>query len=219
MTWEIANEPRAFSNENIPLFEKWIKESAAYIKSLDKNHLVTTGTEGQHGCEESMKLFERIHADPNIDYLTMHIWPKNWRWLDPANIPGTLDKSITNTNIYINDHLKIARKLNKPLVLEEYGLPRDKHGYSPSEPTTCRDKFYENSFKRLEESAANKDALAGCNFWTFSGSGRPVRGQIYWKKGDTYLGDPPVEEQGLNSVYDSDSTVALIKKYNTVVSR
>jgi mannan endo-1,4-beta-mannosidase len=33
-----------------------------------------------------MELFERIHADPNIDYLVMHIWPKNWGWLDVSDI-------------------------------------------------------------------------------------------------------------------------------------
>jgi mannan endo-1,4-beta-mannosidase len=63
--------------------------------------------------------------------------------------------------------------------------------------------------------ATQKDVLAGCNFWTFSGIGRPIPGQTYWKKGDEYLGDPPVEEQGLNSVFDTDtSTILLIKKYN-----
>jgi mannan endo-1,4-beta-mannosidase len=215
MTWEIANEPRAFSQENIPAFTQWIKETAAYIKSLDKNHLVTTGTEGQHGCEESLELFEKIHSDPNIDYLTMHIWPKNWGWLNPEDIPGSIDKSTANTNEYMEHHMAIARKLNKPVVLEEYGLPRDKHGYSPDEPITCRNKFYDNSFAKLAESAAQKDALAGCNFWTFSGTARPKPGQIFWKKGDDYLGDPPVEEQGLNSVYDSDSTtIKLIRDYN-----
>lgn len=215
MSWEIGNEPRAFLKENIPEFEKLIKESAGLIKSLDRNHLVTTGTEGQHGCEESIELFERIHSDKNIDYLTMHIWPKNWQWLNTEDIPGTINKSIENTNDYMEKHFEVARKLNKPIVLEEFGLPRDHHGYSPNESTTCRDLYFKNAFERIVLHANQKDVLAGCNFWTFSGIGRPIPGQTYWKKGDEYMGDPPVEEQGLNSVFDTDtSTLMLIKKYN-----
>jgi mannan endo-1,4-beta-mannosidase len=214
MTWEIANEPRAFSTENIPAFEKFIKESAAFIKSIDPNHLVTTGTEGQHGCEESLALFERIHADPNIDYLTMHIWPKNWSWLNKGDIPAAMDTVILNTNAYMNDHIAIARKLNKPLVLEEFGLPRDKQGLSPDESVICRDKFYENAFIQIVQHSKNNDVLAGCNFWSFSGIGRATPGHVRWVRGDEILGDPPQEEQGLNSVFDTDSTMNLVRKYN-----
>jgi mannan endo-1,4-beta-mannosidase len=76
MTWEIGNEPRAFGKSNIPAFQSWLRQTSAFIKSLDKNHLVTTGTEGEHGSEDSLELFKDIHADRNIDYLTMHIWPR-----------------------------------------------------------------------------------------------------------------------------------------------
>mgnify|MGYP001488310683 CR=1 FL=1 len=214
MTWEIGNEPRAFSDKNIPAFEKWISEVAALIRELDPNHLITTGTEGQHGCEESLEVFEKIHSDKNIDYLTMHIWPKNWGWLDIKDIGSTIDISIKNTNIYMEDHINVALRLNKPLVLEEFGLPRDFHGYSPEESTLFRDRYYSNAFDQVLENAEHKGVLAGANFWTYAGEGRPVSGQIYWKPGDDYLGDPPVEEQGLNSVFDTDETISLIAGYN-----
>jgi len=214
MTWEIGNEPRAFSNENIPAFEKWIGEVAALIKSIDSNHLVTTGTEGKHGCEQQMDVFERIHADPNIDYLTMHIWPKNWGWLDIKDIGSTIDVSIEKTNLYMQEHIEIAEKLNKPLVLEEFGLPRDRHGYLPDESTVYRDRYYGNAFDQVVDFAGKRGVLAGANIWTWSGEGRPVKDQTYWKLGDNYLGDPPVEEQGLNSVFDTDSTVKLIESFN-----
>ena len=214
MTWEIANEPRAFSDENIPAMEAMLKRIAALIHKLDRNHLVTTGSEGQFGCENSMELFERIHADSNIDYLTMHIWPKNWSWLDPEDIGGTLGSSIEKTNRYIDDHIAVARRLKKPLVLEEFGLPRDHHGYSPEETTKYRDAYYNNAFAHLMENAVIGGPMAGCNIWTYSGEGRPAEGRIYWQPGDDYLGDPPQEPQGLNSVFDTDTTIDLIHGYN-----
>ena len=212
MTWEIGNEPRAFSTENIPVLEKYIQETASLIRGIDKNHLITTGTEGQWGCENSLEVFERIHAQPDIDYLTMHIWPKNWSWIDVKNIPGTLETGIKNTNKYMDDHFAVARRLNKPIVFEEFGLPRDFHGYLPTEKTTGRDSYYVNAFEQVLDHCKRNDVLAGCNFWGFAGEGRPAN--LFWVKGDDYVGDPPNEEQGLNSVFSTDSTVPIIKKYN-----
>jgi mannan endo-1,4-beta-mannosidase len=214
MTWEIANEPRAFSDANIHAFEAMISRIAALLKELDTNHLVTTGTEGKHGCEQSMELFERIHSDPDIDYLTMHIWPKNWGWLDIKDIKGTLAPSIEKTNKYMNDHFEVALRLKKPIVLEEFGLPRDYHGYSSRESTACRDEYYRNAFEQVIKHAGNKGPLAGANIWAFSGEGRPAEGHIHWQSGDDYLGDPPQEEQGLNSVFDTDTTIGIIAGYN-----
>jgi mannan endo-1,4-beta-mannosidase len=218
MTWEIANEPRAFSDENIPAFEAMIARIAALLQELDENHLVTTGTEGRHGCEQKMEVFERIHADPNIDYLVMHIWPKNWGWLDIKNIGGTLDTAVILTNRYINDHLDVAERLNKPIVLEEFGLPRDLHGFSPDEPTVARDTYYGNAFSQVLDHAGRLGPLAGCNIWAYGGEGRAAEERIHWLPGDDYLGDPPQEEQGLNSVFDTDSTVGVISDYSLRLS-
>ena len=44
---------------------------------------------------------------------------------------------------------------------------------------------------------------------------RPVKGQTFWKDGDDYTGDPPMEEQGLNSVFDGDITTWRLIKATT----
>jgi mannan endo-1,4-beta-mannosidase len=212
-SWQIGNEPRAFSDANKPLFIAWLKDISAYIKSLDKNHLVSIGSEGQWGCEMDMKLFEQIHSDPNIDYLTMHIWPKNWSWLDVKDMPGTLQTSIDKTSEYMNNHMTVARKLSKPIVLEEFGFPRDHHQYTLTDTTSLRDAYYTSVFEKILKSSKEKDVLAGCNFWAWGGFGRPNPKHVYWAKGDDYLGDPAQEEQGLNAVFDTDATVKIIKNY------
>ena len=221
MTWELANEPRAFSNANKVPFLNWVNETSAYIKSLDANHLVTTGTEGRWGCENDIDLFEKIHSSKNIDYLTMHIWPFNWSWLKPQDMAGTMDKAIAYTGKYMDEHLKVARKLNKPLVFEEFGLPRDGFVFTPGSPVTIRDRYYDFSFGRVLESAQKMDMMAGANFWAFSGIGKtnPAREKNMWQVGDDYLGDPPQEAQGLNSVFINDPTMTIVKKYNEEISK
>lgn len=210
--WEIGNEPRAFSEEAKPNFIAWLREVSAYIKSLDQHHLVTIGTEGKHGCEEDIHLFEEIHADPNIDYLTMHIWPKNWNWLDAKDIPGSLPISIDSTLDYMAEHEAVAKKLRKPIVLEEFGFPRDHHQYTLTDSTTCRDAYFQAVFERmLTTSGGREGVLGGCNIWAWGGEARPKH--LYWQRGDDYMGDPPQEEQGLNAVFHTDPTVKLLRKY------
>ncbi|MFA1773450.1 cellulase family glycosylhydrolase [Rufibacter glacialis] len=219
MGWQIANEPRAFSMANVLAYDRWIKSTAALIKSLDKNHLVSTGSEGSHGSEASMDVFRQVHTDPNIDYFTMHIWPKNWGWLDSKNILGTLDSAIVKTNQYMDRHIAFAREQQKPIVMEEFGLPRDHHQFTLSDPTTARDTYYRHVFERVLASAKAKDALAGANFWGFSGTARPHPDRHFWKTGDALTADPPQEEQGLNSVFDTDSTMPLIARYAKAVNK
>lgn len=211
MAWELANEPRPMRPAAADAYKRWISEVAAMIKAKDKNHLVTIGHEGSVGTE-GMNLYEEIHADQNVDYLTIHIWPKNWGWFAGNQIAEGFPNIVEKALNYIEQHLRTAEKLNKPLVIEEFGLPRDGHSFDVSASTTLRDAFYSKIFSVLEKQAIIGGHIAGANFWAFGGIARPIKGQTYWKEGDSYMGDPPMEEQGLNSVFDSDqSTWTVIR--------
>jgi mannan endo-1,4-beta-mannosidase len=213
MAWELANEPRPMRPSSNEAYQRWISDVAAMIKAKDKNHLVTTGHEGFMGTED-WKLFEAVHADKNIDYITIHIWPKNWNWFRDTSIAKGFDNIVAKTTEYIQQHAAIARKLQKPIVLEEFGLPRDGHSFDPAASTTLRDRYYNTVFSFLQQSAATGDVIGGAGFWAFGGTARPHPGQVFWKKGDDYMGDPPMEEQGLNTVFDSDaSTWKIISAY------
>ena len=208
MAWQIGNEPRPFGEENKESFAQWISECAALIKSIDPNHLISVGSEGMAGCEGDLGLWVKLHQDTNIDYSTIHIWPNNWGWIDKTDIPGTLDKAIANTREYIDVHVAEAQKMNKPLVLEEFGLPRDSVMFDRKSSTVLRDRYYEEIFEIVKEHAIQKSVFQGCNFWAWGGFAQPQH--LFWQKGDDYMGDPGQEEQGLNSVYDTDTTVKLV---------
>ncbi|GHU96101.1 endo-1,4-beta-mannosidase [Bacteroidia bacterium] len=211
MSWQVGNEPRVFSDEGKPAFAEWLQEATALIRSLDANHLISIGNEGTMGSEGDMQLYEDIHADTNVNYLTIHIWPKNWGWVDSAHVVEGVDTAIKLTDFYINAHSEIAAKLQKPLVIEEFGYPRNHHLYVLEDSTTARDKFYANIFEHVLASSRYNGMVAGCNFWSWAGFGRAAH--KYWQPWDDYLGDPSQEEQGLNSVFNTDPTVKVAKKY------
>lgn len=205
MAWEIANEPRPMRPSAIQGYKDFLKSTAALIKTIDPKHLVTIGSEGDIGSE-SPEVFLAVHEDPNVDYVTMHIWPKNWQWFKDTSIGKDFSNVIANTKAYIDKHVAYMQKMKKPLVIEEFGMPRDRHSFLLSAPTTYRDKYYGFIFENLLASYKTNGVIGGANFWAFSGSGRPSYKQHLWKTGEDMLGDPPFEEQGLNSVFDADKT-------------
>lgn len=232
MAWEIANEPRCFINDELHKnkFIEWIDEQSTLIKSLDPNHLVTTGSEGEHGCEDDMRLFNAIHTLPNIDYACIHIWPNNWGWIGKFNQNYDADKTIAenapdpivdnvkvacdSTLAYINRAYKLMEKAGRPMVLEEFGYPRDRFLFTPGSPTKGRDTYYEYVFGIIAESGK----IAGCNFWGWGGKAN-VKHTI-WQRWDDYVCDPAQEEQGLNSVFAVDkSTMEIIKSMTRKINK
>jgi mannan endo-1,4-beta-mannosidase len=209
MSWQVANEPRAFSEDSVTkaAFADWIAQTARLIKSIDKNHLVSTGSEGKHGCEQDIDLWNKIHSIPEIDYGIIHLWPYNWSWISEKTIIANIDSACQKTTEYIRPHYELMHKIGKPLVLEEFGYPRDDFKFTPGSPTVGRDSFYEFVFSLIEKSGM----IAGCNFWGWGGYAEPQHEN--WQCWDDYTCDPAQEQQGLNSVFAKDkTTLAIISK-------
>ena len=198
-SWELANEPRRYP-------DGWIDDTAAYIKALDPNHLVTTGSEGSPSGE--MIDFNKTHDGSNIDYATIHIWPQNWGWYDPKSV-STYDGAVGKSINYFQKYEADAALLGKPLVLEEFGLARDWEPihdiYNTVSATTYRDRFYTSMYSEVYDSILKGGPVAGDNFWAWAGQSRP---------GDNWIGDPPHEPAGWYSVYYIDrSTLAIIASH------
>lgn len=215
MAWQIGNEPRILSVTNEEKFTLWLNKTVDLIDRLDKNHLISTGSEGKAGSNDDLASFERTHLNPKIDYLTMHIWPKNWGWFKADNAKATLPSTIEKGTQYINEHIEVAKKLGRPIVIEEFGLPRAGESLLPDASVVDRNAFYKAFFDRLLQSHKNNEALQGINFWGFGGEGKAKNTSGKWNTGDPFTADPPQEPQGLNTVFSSDkSTLEVVKKYN-----
>jgi mannan endo-1,4-beta-mannosidase len=122
--WELGNEPRCkgtgpaapgWTNQTIVT---WADEMSNYIRSLDPNHMVSVGDEGfldgggEHWAYKANDGVdhEALTALPGIDFGTFHMYPEDWG--------ATLEWG----DRWIVDHLRVARRLGKPTILEEYGV-------------------------------------------------------------------------------------------------
>ena len=210
MSWQIGNEPRAFSKEALPAFERWLAEASSLIRSLDSNHLISIGSEGCWGCENDIACYERICADKNVDYCNIHLWPYNWSWARKEHLVEDLGVSCKNTKEYIDAHLSVCARIGKPVVMEEFGYPRDGFSFTPGSSTQGRDGYYQYVFGLVADNAEKGGYFAGCNFWGWGGYAQPKHEQ--WQVGDDYTGDPAQEAQGLNSVFVKDaSTLKVVR--------
>lgn len=218
MSWQLANEPRPGSDangrQNAQVFTRWIDETAAFIGSLAPNQLVSTGNEGWMGTAGDKDLFVESHRSPHVDYLTYHMWAANWSWFDPKNAAATYESAWAKAQDYLDWHIEVAGQLDKPIVLEEFGINRDEGSYAVGSATAYRDRYYRAVFELIHQRAAAGKPIAGSNFWAWNGAGRTSNEDFMWKAGDDFVGDPPQEPQGLYGVFDSDaSTIAVIKEH------
>lgn len=222
-SWQIANEPRPFAEDAEDAFYEYLASTAKLIKSIDPAHMVSTGNEGTAGSNDSADCMERINRIPEIDYVTIHIWPYNWSWIGESDAEKTAIneesavRAIEKTEEYLRTNVGRAYDCRKPVVIEEFGFPRDGFRWQNDGTTAGRDRYYDYIFGRVLRDARTGGRIQGCNFWAWSGSAR--QGHQFWEEGDDLCGDPFQEAQGLNGVYSSDAgTIEVIRSYTDTLN-
>lgn len=194
MAWQLAGGPRLQGDaQYYGDREPWVIETADFIKSLDENHLVSTGSAGAMDTAQDIQQYADVHAHPSVDYLTFHLWPKTWSWFD-AEAPGdTYSFALAQAKAYSLQHLQVASTLKKPIVLESFGLPRDSGDGSPGSTTSYRDRFFSEILQFIGQQALLGAPIAGSNFWSWEG-GPQTRSP----------------DAGANAVFDTDRSTLLI---------
>ncbi|MDA0323625.1 MAG: hypothetical protein O2923_13050 [Verrucomicrobia bacterium] len=154
--WQLANEPRSSS---LSALTNWVCEMAAYIQSVDTNHMVSSGEEG---WEPEWSLNS---ACSNIDYAVMHCWPDSW-WTAQSD-----ESMYSNAMNWVADRLTTAAgEFCKPVVLSEYGRLHSQWGGPPLEATYGRHSYYRGWFDAIYTSAASDGPAAGLHFWMLEAS-------------------------------------------------
>lgn len=223
MAWQLCNEPRPGGSDSVIAksladYYAWISSTARLIRSIDANHLVSLGHEGTIAANGREDVFVDAHAD--IDYVTAHIWPLNWGWVNGKDLAGTWQEGSKKIQDYLDTHVRLANAMNKPLVIEEFGFPRDGEAYDPASTTEYRERYYKMIYDVAESSLATGGPVVGTNFWAWNGEARAEHSDYRFKEGDLqYMGDPPHEPQGWYGNFNTDTPMLeLIGRHASRVS-
>lgn len=204
MSWQIDDGLALFGRGREQAYWTWINRLVTYIKQEDGNHLLSFGMGRTQMDETTISICERLGGNQHINYLSCSLFPLEWDWASRSNLWTSLPNTYLKSDAYMERFERLARKYDKPLVLEAFGFPRDRSYLLPFTPTFSRDAFYRFIFSHVEKSKGNQDVFAGCYFWGWAGNGRPGRtGKSMERK---YPADDWKDCQGLYSVYDVDST-------------
>ncbi|GMH38711.1 hypothetical protein BSKO_06595 [Bryopsis sp. KO-2023] len=156
------------------------------------------------------------HQSENIDFATVHAWPDNWisfadysPWHSNENFDYKYDgdvwkEKLEYMELWIGAHLEDAKKLGKPVIVEEFGkaIPAEKlfeeagpralrEGESTAGDLAVRDAFFKSVYDLVEESASSGGPALGSNFWVLY---RESCGECYK--------DPYIVHQGHNSTME-----------------
>ncbi|XP_057971190.1 mannan endo-1,4-beta-mannosidase 6 isoform X2 [Malania oleifera] len=168
--WEMMNEPRCVSDPSGNKLQAWIEEMAAYVKSIDRKHLVEIGLEGFYGPSTPNRAqfnpntyatqvgtdFIRNHQALGVDFASVHIYADSWI------SPNISDAHIQFTKSWTQAHIEDAdNTLGMPVVFAEFGVSAKDPGYN----TTFRDKLTGTVYKAVLDSAKKGGSGSGSILW------------------------------------------------------
>ena len=201
--WELANEPRTRNYRNfdsvdgwdLKTIPHWADEMSQYIHSLDPNHMVSVGDEGQFAEGKKNDFYlgkdgvdhKALLAVKGIDFGTFHQYPETW------------STGLKWSYEWVHDHIKAAYEAKKPTVMEEYGIvvQRDPgKGLDPGKPIYGEDRRLE-TYRRWNDMLLQEGG-AGSMFWLLVGK---------LENGDIY---PDYDHF---TVYEGEPSADLIKEY------
>ncbi|XP_058778565.1 mannan endo-1,4-beta-mannosidase 4-like [Vicia villosa] len=201
-SWELMNEPRFPNDSSGNSIQNWVTEMAAYVKSIDSNHLLHIGNEGFYGSEKQQLNplsinfgtdFIENNQIPDIDFATFHLYDD--RWLENK----TEEEKSEFVDKWIEAHLKDADTvLGKPIILAEFGKSSRE---SPEYTIAKRDSYFQKIYNAIYTSAASGGSCAGAMFWQLLSQGMDSFGDGY----EVIL-------------EDSLSTAEIIKQQSTIMS-
>jgi mannan endo-1,4-beta-mannosidase len=124
VAWELGNELRHPGGDPDDLLA-WQEEMAAYIKSLDPNHLLADGGEGFDDAPDLYPdlsntyavrgdegaSYHRLVNLENIDMVSYHLYPSKWGLNDEGDV-----------EVWIRVHEDLAQQAGKVAYLGEFGV-------------------------------------------------------------------------------------------------
>jgi hypothetical protein len=154
MMWECGNEIETYGSTESLAY--WFDEIATFIKSIDSNHLVSTGMHGQTGNVfndmGTRNEYVDAHQPDSIDAASFHFYPSMYRPDDGSMRIEGIDRFEEYVRYYTN---RAHEDLNKPAYFGEFGA-----SVAQNFTISDRNRFFETAIR-----VAKDEGLSGILFW------------------------------------------------------
>jgi hypothetical protein len=176
--WQIMNEGRN-RGQHHNVLRNWYQEIAQHIKSIDKNHLVSTGEEGfdegtpsQYSVDQYSNTYV-LRANegtsyiantsiPEIDFGSAHWYPGEFGFGSTVN-----ENLLKAQRAWLSDHQKIAQNAGKPFYIGEFGLA----GWGDDRVKEMYDALYKHAEEiKLDGNLLWQLVADGTKCWEFGGN-------------------------------------------------
>jgi mannan endo-1,4-beta-mannosidase len=190
-SYELMNEAQAPTGRWAER-RAWVAEMSAYLKSLDANHMIESGSWGYRTAFERRAWLEEQKIK-TLDYCDVHNYPR-----DDLDTFVTSPRSLSE---FVENRAAAAFSINKPLVVGEFGMsPEGYEGVSQLD-----------WFRAFFDAARRADA-AGATFWILTPDPRRGYGVTYTTTRDEDLrAEIERDAQALDTQSDFSPPAALLR--------
>ncbi|MDT7541858.1 MAG: mannan endo,4-beta-mannosidase [Acidobacteriota bacterium] len=157
-SYELMNEAQAPTGRWAER-RAWVAEMSAYLKSLDANHMIESGSWGYRTAFERRAWLEEQKIK-TLDYCDVHNYPR-----DDLDTFVTSPQSLAE---FLKNRAAAAFSINKPLVVGEFGMGTE--GYEGASQLDWFRAFFD---------AAQRAGASGASFWILTPDPRRGYGITY----------------------------------------
>jgi mannan endo-1,4-beta-mannosidase len=198
-SYELMNEAQAPTGRWAAR-RAWVAEMSAFVKSLDANHLVTSGSWAYRSALERRAWLEEQRL-PTLDYCDVHNYPRDDQ-----------DSFVTSTTAlaeFVDNRAAAAFSINKPLVVGEFGMSPD--GFGGATQVEWFRAFFD---------ATRRDAVSGAMFWILTPDPRRGYGVTYTTTRDDDLrAEIARGSQSLAARADAEPPAELLRAGHHLIPR
>lgn len=201
LLWELVNEPDLLDNDgSTSIMQNWIEEMATFIKSIDDNHLLSTGEIGYYEESNPQSLpgksdqgmdFIKNHQPDAIDAATIHLY------LNKNNLMAE-DDGTPRWKTWVENHARDAHEtLEKPLYAGEVAPSNDNGEFRVDrrdDDWKAQDEKRAEKYREIFDEFVEHDVNGALN-WTFmipfDYATDPVDDPAQWNAGVSVYPDDP----------------------------
>lgn len=209
LAWRVCD---ALMTQNVDTLHRFVaveSELASYLKTLDKNHLVSISYMPL-GTQDNVPLFETCVQAQGVDVIEVVANPV----ITCGVRNGNLFDNLGNVYLHTDDRIEVFNRLclnyGKVYWVADACYPRDAFFVRPSSRTDARNAYFAYLLSKVEEAKQTGQPLVGCSYKGWGGMARTEGDE--WRAVYDYTAEYPECKKGVYSIFSNDvSTTTLLR--------